>query len=373
MLTRFEVSHFKSFNEKFVFDLSQPSDYQFNPEGIKNEIVNKAIIYGANGSGKSNLGLAIFDISSHLGNNEFKEELYQNYLNAESAAEIADFTYHFNVDNQDVIYHYGKTDVDNLVYENLIIGGTEVLAIDRRKNNVAHIQLEGAENLHTDMGEANISLINYVKNNTVRPVNPVNFAFDSFLAFVDKMKFYKYLSGNYFFLGFKRGTGTMEETIIKQGKVADLQDFLNRAGVDCKLEQFEYNGKPSIAFVFQENKIFWRDIASTGTHALVVFYNWLQRLKLQNRVGFLFIDEFDAFYHHELSEFIVEELKDTDAQVVLTTHNTSIMSNDLLRPDCYFLMTKKKIKHLNQCTPKELRLAHNLEKIYRGKGFEIDN
>lgn len=371
MLTRFEVSHFKSFNEKFVFDLSKPSDYQFNPEGIKNGIINKAIIYGANGCGKSNLGLAIFDISSHLSNNEFKGELYQNYLNAESAAEIADFSYFFHVANQEVIYSYGKSDIDNLVYETLTISGTKVLEIDRRKNNVAYIQLEGAENLHTDMGESNISLINYVKNNTVRPANSVNDAFDSFLAFVDKMKFYKYLLGNYFFLGFKKGTGSMEDSIIKQGKVADLQDFLNRAGIDCKLEQFEYNGKPSIAFVFHEKKIYYRDIASTGTQSLMVFHYWLQRLKLQEYVNFLFIDEFDAFYHHELSEFIIEELKKTDAQVILTTHNTSIMSNDLLRPDCYFLMTKEKIKPLSQCTERELRFGHNLEKMYRAEAFDV--
>jgi AAA15 family ATPase/GTPase len=369
MLTKFEVSHFKSFNEKFTFNLSQPNDYQFNPEGIKNGIVNKAIIYGANGSGKSNLSLAILDISSHLSNNEFKE-LYQNYLNAESEAEIADFTYFFHVAHQEVIYKYGKKDVDTLVYEKLSIGDTEVLSIDRRESNFAHIQLAGAENLLSDMGEAKISLINYVKNNTVRPANPINDAFNSFLSFVDKMKSYNYLLG-YFFLGFKKGTGTIEESIINQGKVADLQDFLNRAGVDCKLEQFEYNGNPSIAFVFQETKIYWREIASTGTKALVVFYGWLERLKLQKSIEFLLIDEFDAFYHHELSEFIVEELKKTDAQVILTTHNTSIMSNDLLRPDCYFLMTKEKIKPLNQCTDRELRFGHNLEKMYRAEAFSV--
>ena len=137
------------------------------------------------------------------------------------------------------------------------------------------------------------------------------------------------------------------------------------------MEEFEYNGKLSIAFVFQEKKIFFWDIASTGTQALIVFYSWLQSLKLQGHVDFLFIDEFDAFYHHELSEFIVTELKKVSAQVILTTHNTSIMSNDLLRPDCYFLMTKEKIKPLSQCTDRELRFGHNLEKMYRAEAFDV--
>ena len=53
----------------------------------------------------------------------------------------------------------------------------------------------------------------------------------------------------------------------------------------------------------------------------------------------------------------------------MTTHNTSIMTNDLLRPDCYFLMNGKGIKSLANCTPKELREAHNIEKMYKAGAF----
>ena len=84
----------------------------------------------------------------------------------------------------------------------------------------------------------------------------------------------------------------------------------------------------------------------------------------------LFIDEFDAYYHHDLSKIIVKELKQTCAQVVLTTHNTSIMTNDLLRPDCYFVMTDELIKPLCNLTSKELRQAHNLEKMYKAGVFQ---
>ena len=49
----------------------------------------------------------------------------------------------------------------------------------------------------------------------------------------------------------------------------------------------------------------------------------------------------------------------------MTTHNTGVMSNDLLRPDCYFILDKT-IKPITALTGKELRKAHNLEKIYKG-------
>ena len=45
------------------------------------------------------------------------------------------------------------------------------------------------------------------------------------------------------------------------------------------------------------------------------------------------------------------------------------MTNDLLRPDCNFILTNGLIKPLSACTDKELRFGHNIEKIYRAGGF----
>ncbi len=66
MLKRFEVTNFKNFKEKFVFDLSDTKNYSFNEECVENGIVKTGLIYGANGCGKSNLGYAIMDIKTHL-------------------------------------------------------------------------------------------------------------------------------------------------------------------------------------------------------------------------------------------------------------------------------------------------------------------
>lgn len=45
--------------------------------------------------------------------------------------------------------------------------------------------------------------------------------------------------------------------------------------------------------------------------------------------------------------------------------NTDLMSNDLLRPDCYFLLHDNKITTLSKLTDKEIRKAHNLQKMYK--------
>ena len=45
------------------------------------------------------------------------------------------------------------------------------------------------------------------------------------------------------------------------------------------------------------------------------------------------------------------------------------MSNRLSRPDATFILTKEYVKSLAFCTQKELREAHNIEKMYREGGF----
>jgi len=71
-----------------------------------------------------------------------------------------------------------------------------------------------------------------------------------------------------------------------------------------------------------------------------------------------------------LAEAIIEELKKNDCQVILTTHNSGLMTNKLLRPDCYFFMYKHKIVSMANSTLKELRQAHNIEKMYRNGAFD---
>ena len=83
------------------------------------------------------------------------------------------------------------------------------------------------------------------------------------------------------------------------------------------------------------------------------------------------IDEFDAFYHYDLSFKVCKKLFAFPNQIFVTSHNTYLMSNDLLRPDCNFIINKNQIKPLSLCTDKELRWGNNIEKMYRGNAFEV--
>ena len=87
--------------------------------------------------------------------------------------------------------------------------------------------------------------------------------------------------------------------------------------------------------------------------------------------SFVFIDEFDAFYHFKLAFEVCKQLFNLNCQVFTSSHNTYLMTNDLLRPDSNFILQNNKIKPLHACTEKELRVGHNIEKLFRAGAFEV--
>lgn len=369
MLTNFKISNFKSFDKNFVFDLTETNGYSFNNQSIKNGIVNNALIYGHNGVGKSNLASALFDIIEHLTDKDKNNIEYAIYLNAYNHAETADFEYEFLINSAKVTYQYKKTDHKTIVFERFSINGEVFAFLDRNTQNEAIVKFKGTENLKKEITNNTLSLLKYIKNNSELDKDINNEIFNEFFKFIEGMLFFRSLQNNYY-SGIEIGKKVATEDIIEKDNVKDLELFLNKAGIECSLTIItNVDQKEIIAFDFNGKTIPFYSIASQGTRSLVLFYFWLQRIKEKSKVSFVFIDEFDAFYHHELSALIVRELKNTGVQFILTTHNTSILSNDLLRPDCYFLMTKNNIRSLSKSTPKELREAHNIEKMYKAGSF----
>lgn len=372
MLSKITVTNFKSFEKDFTFDLSKTKDYQFNEESVRNGLVNTGMIYGKNGVGKSNLGFAIFDLISHLTNKKFITAKYQNYTNANCSNRETLFEFEFLIDNKKVAYSYSKTDLETLVSEKLTIDGKLFASIDRNKNTKITIQAKGAESLKNDIGNNNISILSYIEKNAILDDNSINRVFFNFISFINRMLYVRALDTQ-FIIGFENQKGIyILDDIVAKGNLKNLEEFLNKIGVECELNSEEVNGEIKVYFQFKDRKIAFLKAASSGTWALVKFYLWYQRLIKENdSCLFFFLDEFDAFYHHKASETIVKMLRDIpNTQVILTTHNTSNMNNDTLRPDCYFVMEKDWVKPVYDLTEKELREAHNLERMFRAGKFE---
>ena len=127
MLKRMSVENFKGFKDKITFDIGSPSNYSFNSEIVENGCITKGIIYGINSCGKSNLGLAIFDIITHLTEKEKLLRSYDLYLNMSGRKSFAEFEYVFIFDGHEVVYKYKKMNVNTLQDESLSIDEKEVV------------------------------------------------------------------------------------------------------------------------------------------------------------------------------------------------------------------------------------------------------
>ena len=366
MLKKFSVENFKGFKDKITLDIGSPSNYSFNSEIIENGCVAKGIIYGINSCGKSNLGLAIFDIITHLTEKQKLLQSYDFYLNMSGRKSFAEFEYTFVFDEHEVIYKYSKTDVNTLKSESLSIDGKEVIFFDFLTRD-GFTLLEGSDTLNASIkNESPISRVKYVNSNSILTDNEQNQVFKKFIDFVERMLlFYSLDSRGY--EGFMNGSESIAEGIVNSGKVQDFQEFLKENDIEYELYGCEVDGRKAVYCHFDNKDADFFKIASTGTRSLALFYYWYIRME---KASFVFIDEFDAFYHYELSESVQKRLKRIHGvQIFTTTHNTDLMSNDLLRPDCYFLLENNSIKAISELTEKELRQAHNLQKMYKAGAF----
>ena len=55
--------------------------------------------------------------------------------------------------------------------------------------------------------------------------------------------------------------------------------------------------------------------------------------------------------------------------VVIGVKDGTFRLEELFRPDCLFIMKENKIESMSRLTNKELRYAHNLQKLYKSGAF----
>ena len=370
MLHKFAVEGFKNFSSKIEFDLTS-GNYSFNDNVIKNNILNTAVIYGDNASGKSNLGLAIMDIITHLTDNEKNSDDYKkHFLNLETVPEVAKFEYIFNINNHIVEYRYSKKNYDDIVYEVLYIDSELIIQYDK-ENQIRSINLKNGHEINFDKLRNDQSLVKlaYIYSTGVSDIEGTkDDIFNRFIEFVDSMLSFDSIYGNHY-QGYTTGNGGIATTIIEKNKLRDYQEFLYDLGIKYDLFEKEIDDTKYIFTKFPSGKeVNFFSIMSKGTIALSLFFMWY--MQLGDGIQFIFIDEFDSYFHHDVSRKLINKLKKSAVQVILTTHNTANMSNTILRPDSYFTISNNKIANIAERSGREIRQAQNIEKMYRAGSFD---
>lgn len=375
MIKKFTVTNFANFKDTITLDFTNVRrDYKYNDSCIKNGLINKAVIYGKNSEGKTNLGIAVGDIISDI----FSAPYSRKHMNRNADAEeneLIIFSYSFLLDGDNVDYLYKKNSLSEIVYEKFTVNSKTIFEYDLQKGeynypNVSDINADKLdwlefeeikkpkENIFDEAIEQPTAL-KYIISNTMQGEDSVIYKLTRFLK---GMRFTQSLSrlSTYDILKINRTISTKE--------LADFQKFLNNSGVRCELILLKQpDGENEIYFNYKKPLPFF-EFMSSGTADLTHFYF---RHHYLNKQTFIYLDEFDAHYHFELSKKIVEMLEEeNDCQVVMTTHNTNLLDNSIMRPDCFMILSNGKLTPLCDATTRELRPGHNLEKLYINGEFD---
>ncbi len=368
MLKLFEVSGYKNFDKKITLDFSDVRDFQFNAECINDGLLGKIIIYGKNGIGKSNFCKALYDVENHI----FKSQPVEydaTYLNVNSENDYAEFRYILQFNEHTVEYLYRKTAFKELVYEKVVIDDKLLFEVDKRNPwlmNVAGLE-EHAPSLNKSFEdfEQVDCVFSYVVANTplgyYHPLKQAHLFLQ--LSYMDNRG--EYLSAS--------GRISSDEIVNTPEVLAGFQELLVSAGIHETVDILaDPMGKKKLYFnTNPERPLLFDEAASSGTKALCNFFRLFSGLMESGAPGAYILDEFDAYYHYELSEHIVKMIKSLKYnQVIFTTHNTTLMSNYLMRPDCLFILSEDGLTSLANATTRELREGHNLSKLYMGGDFD---
>ena len=368
MLKKFSVKNFKNFKEKLILDFSKVRDYEFNQHLIKNNLINKMLIYGENNCGKSNLGAAIMDITTHLTDNYGVNNLmYFYYLNGDCVDEFVEFSYEFKFNDKNVIYKYKKNGLSKLLLEELR-EDDKILFKYNYENNKYENNIPEAQTIVINTkndSNINMSVLKYIYANTLSWNDDSTVKL--FMEFVNNMLWFRSVKRNEF-IGVMPNNEDLHDFILNNNLLSDFNKFLNSCGQKYSLCTINESGKSVIGVKYKNYKARFDIVASTGTQSLWLFYYWMNRT---NKISFIYLDEFDAFYHFELSKYILNYVNNkSNFQSILTSHNTFLIDNELMRPDCYAILKDGKISSFADRTNKTIRQAHNLEKLMLGGEFE---
>ena len=380
MLKKFTLKNYRNFKDEITIDFENIAGYQFNTDCLADGIIGKMLIYGRNATGKTNLGRAILDIGSTI----FGGIRYTRngiFLNADSKEDTAMFQYEFRFGDIELCYKYSRLSNQELREEELTVNGKDIFNCnfgiqEYHFNNLDYLDAETAnidrylQSLEVgeddEISEPKLPFLRWLISNVALKNDSVLIRLSNYVR-----RMMMITVGNGMQYRFGRINQGFYESLENPECLKDFEDFLNVMGIECKLILKKLpDGQRELYFAHEQLVPFYEN-ASSGTLALVELYR-----RLVSKVwdaSLIYLDEFDAFYHYEMAENVIRFFKKKypKCQMIMTSHNTNLMTNRIMRPDCLFILSRKgTLTSLCNATERELREGHNLEKMYVGGEFE---
>jgi len=373
MLIEFKAENFRSIRDEITFSLLASSDRALEenliePDALKknDRLVKSAVIYGANASGKSNVLLAMLNLQNlvmtSIRNQDGDLLPFEPFkLRTECMSKPSRFSVFFIKNN--VRYRYAVSfDRTKIIDEELYYypNNREALIFERR--NTTEFKFTTDKRVQNDISKRTLSNVLYLSNSAQQNYDKTLEAFKWFredLRIIGARTLSE--QGEYTIRMLNQGEGSKKAIMGSLERadlglkdiVASIEDvepanlpleILNQIPriIDTNIGKWQKidintfhlakdkDGKEhSISFDFNTEE-------SEGTKRFFTLIGpWLNAL---NKGQVLFVDELELKLHPMLSEHLVKLFHDesynkNNAQLIITTHNTNLLNDDLFRRD----------------------------------------
>ena len=254
-----------------------------------------------------------------------------------------------------------------LLSEEIAVEGKTVFQYNFQTQQVYNA-LPEAQSLVFSNRPLDISAVKFMRNNL--PALPSSSPIEAIVSFANGMLWFRSLRVNEFMGALDVPSEMISDFILQGGYLEDFESFLKDHGLDFHLAPYTAPDGRHLILAKYANKSFELfSLVSTGTSSLILLYYWTK--KVFRDIQFLYLDEFDAFYHYGLSKAILQEInRAPHFQSILTTHNPYLADNAIMRPDCYWIIKDGVVKSFADATNKTIREGHSLEHMLLTDEFE---
>ncbi len=382
MIVEFSVSNFRSIKDMQTLSFLATAMNEHEKTNVfqateKVSLLKSTCIYGANGSGKSNLVTAMWAMINFIkapfeDRKKFDEHIQSFKLNTATRNEGSFFQIVFIIDGK--TYRYGFVYLKGKIMSEWLFGTAN-------KNEVEYFTREG-KNIY--INKERFKEGNSLESKTREDNLFLNVVFEFNGRIAENIC--SYFAKIYIIRGFDRDfektlkdfSSTVLEDTYNKKKFLEILKIADAEISDINLEEntnqiisqrkiFDDNGQ-EVGF---ENLDFDEE-ASEGTKKMFNFAGiFINAMKSGSTI---IIDEFDARFHTSLTKAIVKLFnseKNKAAQLCFVTHDTNLLDNELLRRDQIYFAEKNQRGETSVYSLNEIKGVRNdssLEKDYiKGK------
>lgn len=378
MLVQFMAKNVLSFRNEFVLDMTAINSYKEHKcnlidTGSKDKLVRVASIYGANASGKSNLHLAMYFfqriISESLNNVKENEETILEKFYVPFAFEKTKENSEFQIIEivGDYEYRYGfeyndKRIVSEWLYSKKIDTNRQMVILERagKKLNLGASVRKECSMYKEQIPEETLALSFF---------NKLNFKSDVFRTVYTSIMSTLVMPSD-----FLDSTSMLEKLLpqIIDDDKKSLVEFLTAIDTGIKDIAHKKTGDKTIEFetihAGKDGETYRLNLynESAGTIRAIALYIY-SKLSVESNCSF-FVDEINIKLHPLLLKFIVDLFynQNTSAQLIYTTHDTTLMDKKFFRRDQIWFVQKDEYGYsdLSSLAEFKIRSDASFEKDY---------